>query len=198
MINGGGECRYPLGSQLAQAVQFLRHHDDALVTVDIAANDVFPCISRGGIDQHCVQAGSRAIKAQLPVILQKLRAAAGPSVPIVGMTYYDPFLGWWLTGKNGQSVARASLPVVGDLDNLIENIFSAAKDPVADVQGAFHTQDSALLPNLELPVDVQRICLLTYMCMAAPMGPNVHANLLGYGAIATAFARVIGRLGPAG
>ena len=36
--------------------------------------------------------GVAQIQANLPAILAALRDAAGPGVPIVGMSYYDPFL----------------------------------------------------------------------------------------------------------
>jgi lysophospholipase L1-like esterase len=74
--------RYPHKTQLAEAVSFLHAHRNhlALVTIDIGGNDV---IGGGGVAQ---------IQTNLPVILSDLREAAGPGVPIVGMTYYDPLL----------------------------------------------------------------------------------------------------------
>ena len=43
----GGICRYPAGSQLAQAARFLRAHrgHTALITIDIGANDPNSCVS---------------------------------------------------------------------------------------------------------------------------------------------------------
>src|SRR5438477_13188118 len=41
----GGVCSYPLGSQLAEAVQFLQTHQVALVTLTIGANNILRCIS---------------------------------------------------------------------------------------------------------------------------------------------------------
>src|SRR5262249_26114162 len=82
MLFGGSPfCGYP-GPQLAQAVAFLLAHrgEVALVTIDIGGVDVID--PAGG--------GVAAIEANLPVILAALRQAAGPGVPIVGMTYYSP------------------------------------------------------------------------------------------------------------
>src|SRR5581483_12275996 len=47
----GGVCPYSAGSQLGQAVAFLRTHTVAGVTIDIGSNDVAWCISGWTIDQ---------------------------------------------------------------------------------------------------------------------------------------------------
>jgi lysophospholipase L1-like esterase len=76
MISGAA-CSYPSGSQLAEAVDFLQTHRVALVTLDIGANNILPCISLGGIDQNCVRNGiNAALWVDLPQILVTLRAAA--------------------------------------------------------------------------------------------------------------------------
>ena len=36
--------------------------------------------------------------------IAELRAAAGPNVPIVGMTIYNPFLAYWFAGPDGQAI----------------------------------------------------------------------------------------------
>ncbi|MCJ7710868.1 MAG: SGNH/GDSL hydrolase family protein [Chloroflexi bacterium] len=98
----GGICRYPHGSQLDEAVSFLHAHRKmvAFITIDIGAND-FACY-----EPACIEAGVGFISTNLPRILGALRAAAGPDVPIAGMTIYNPFLGYWLTGPEGQAYAR--------------------------------------------------------------------------------------------
>ena len=89
---------FPTGTQLAQAVKFLRTHRGkvALVTIDIGANDlqhldeqgnaVFCLFEQAGCDQRVA-----TMAENLAVILAELRAAAGPDVPIIGMTYYNVF-----------------------------------------------------------------------------------------------------------
>jgi lysophospholipase L1-like esterase len=101
MINGG-ICSYSHGSQLDEAVAFLRAHRQlvAFVTIDIGAND-FPCQA-----PECIPAGVGAIQSNLPGILAALRDAAGPNIPIVGMTLYNPFLANWLLGPEGQRSPR--------------------------------------------------------------------------------------------
>jgi hypothetical protein len=39
-----------------------------------------------------------------------------------------------------------------------------------------------------VPLNVAVICKLTWMCAAPPVGPNIHANVAGYAAIAVTFA----------
>src|SRR5262249_52649183 len=103
----GGICSYPHGSQLDEAVWFLRSHRPhvAFVTIDIGAND-FPCQ-----DPSCIAAGVASIEQHLPAILATLRDAAGPDVPIVGMTIYNPFLAAWFQGPDGQATAQLSAAV---------------------------------------------------------------------------------------
>jgi lysophospholipase L1-like esterase len=77
---GDNLCQYRHGSQLNDAVAFLAGHpgEIAFVTIDIGANDA------GDLG---VEAGLVQIQHNLPVILSALRAAAGPDIPILGMTY---------------------------------------------------------------------------------------------------------------
>jgi hypothetical protein len=35
------------------------------------------------------------------------------------------------------------------------------------------------------------VCQWTWMCAPPPVGPNIHANVLGYGVIAEAFHAVL-------
>ena len=38
-----------------------------------------------------------------------------------------------------------------------------------------------------IPLAVAYICAYTWECAAPPVGPNIHANILGYGIIANTF-----------
>jgi hypothetical protein len=87
---------YPKGTQLAEAVSFLEAHKGkiALVTIDIGGNDLQHLDAQGNV-VYCpldpAGCGTRtAVMARnLEAILAELKAAAGPGVPIVGMTYDD-------------------------------------------------------------------------------------------------------------
>ena len=194
-------CPYDHGSQLAEAEAFLRAHRDAtvLVTIDIGANDLSRCINRatGTIDLACVQTTFAQAPANLATILARLRAAAGPRVPIVGMNFYDPFLAAWLQGPAGQALARLSVQLVTQYNDLLEAAYQGARVPVpvADVEAAFSTTnftDLVTLPAIgPVPVNVARICQWNWMCAPPPQGPNVHGRPEGYWAMAGAFVAAL-------
>jgi lysophospholipase L1-like esterase len=178
MIVGSPWCGafFPAGSQLAEATGFLRAHrgEVAFVTLDIGGNDV--ANPDGG--------GAAAVQANLPPILSALRDAAGPSVPIVGMSYYNPFFVDWFANP---ASLQSHVDELVAFNDLLEAIYAAAGDPVADVEGAFESTDTTLVGGM--PVDVARLCALTWSCAAPPHGPDIHPNNDGYAAIAEAFAK---------
>jgi lysophospholipase L1-like esterase len=87
------------GSQLADAIAFLRAHRRfvSLITIDIGGNDVADCVAM--LDQACLDAGLVEVRANLQSIVAALRDAAGPDVPIVAMTYYDPLSVLWFDSQ---------------------------------------------------------------------------------------------------
>jgi len=188
MIDGGG-CSYTTGTQLGDAEAFLAAHPGAVafVTIDIGANDVDGCTNGTSINEACITAGMTAITNNLPVILSGL-ASAGGSTPILGMSYYDPFLAAWLQGASGQGLARASVTLLDQLNGLLAGDYGAAE--TADVADAFRSSDFALhghTGGATVPVNVARICNWTLMCAEG----NIHANDIGHAHIATAFERVL-------
>ena len=190
----GGICPYAQGNQVAAAVAFLATHKVAFITIDIGANNVDGCVTPTGLDPTCVEAGFAAAGHDLPLILGALRGAA-PTVPIYGMNYYDPFLSEWLSGAAGQALATESVTVAGEFNaDVLAPVYAAFGAPVADVASAFQTTNFNLVPFLRIPVNVLTICGLTWMCAPAPVGPNIHANVIGYVVIASTFARTIGKL----
>ena len=184
MVFGGlSHCRYPHGTQLAEAVSFLHAHRQAisLVTIDLGANDLLPCTQ--SLAPACIASALGDIQANLPAILAALRAAAGPDIPIVGMNYYNPFLAFWFSSP---AAARASNGlVVGQVTPLLEAIYGAAGSPVADVETAFSTTNFTLVGGV--PLNVGRICQWTWMCTVQ----SIHPNATGYGVIASAFAAAL-------
>src|SRR5262249_59600640 len=89
----GGVCSYDQGMQLAQAVAFLQAHQGsiALITIDVGANDVLPCLAAPDIGLCVGQALTNLYGALVVYILPALQGSA-PGVPIVGMNYYNPLL----------------------------------------------------------------------------------------------------------
>ncbi len=191
MINGG-ICPYRLGSQLAQAVNFLSTHRITLVTLDIGANDIDTCITPGAIDQTCMSNGFTAAQNDLPQILSELQQAAGPGVPIVATNYYDPFLAYWLL-PDGQRIATQTEQYGVSFNSLLSGAFASFQIPMANVQDGFQTTNFNIVPPNTLPTNVVTVCNWTWMCAASPFG-NIHANTTGYQQIAVAFEQTIGPL----
>lgn len=190
----GGICVYDEGSQLADAVSFLGAHRGSvvLVTIDLGVNDIRPCASLAGIDQECVTRGFAAVATNLPYVLATLRAAAGPDVPIVAMNYYNPFVAAWLLGPDGQVLAQQAAVGLSLFNALLGGVYSAFLVPVADVAAAFHAADFTPVPEAGgIPLNVLLVCQWTYMCVPPPQGPNIHANVTGYGVIAGAFLPIV-------
>jgi lysophospholipase L1-like esterase len=188
----GGLTTYPHGSQLDEAVAFLRSHRGmvAFVTIDIGLNDL------PDYALEAIPAGMASISRNLPPILTTLQEAAGPRTPIVGMTIYDAFLPSWLDGPLGQAMARVSVwDAIVPINAHFGEIYRAAGLPLADVEGAFATTDFDTQVELAgvgpVPINVARACEWTWGGEPPPLGPDLHANARGYRTIAEAFARVL-------
>ena len=199
----GGICGYRAGSQLAQAVDFLRSHRGriALVTIDIGANDPNTCVIGVAVSAilGCLLSRVPQTEANLQSILAALRAAAGRRVLIVGMTYYVPELGLWKTGRNGKIVAVLTEGFAAGVNKLLTVKYQRYGARVANVFAAFRSNDFAnavagpgrFRPMRTAPPNVTAICALTWMCVPGPRGPNEHANDAGYRLIAQTFWRAI-------
>ncbi|MGH9125702.1 MAG: SGNH/GDSL hydrolase family protein [Acidimicrobiales bacterium] len=187
----GGVCPYAGGSQLAAALSFLESHPVALITIDIGANDIDGCVSAAGIDEACYQAGVAAVSSNLPLLLQSLRQAS-PSVPIYAMNYYDPFVAAALKGGKYVALAMQSQQLAVAFNQLETVDYRAAGAVVADVYGTFSPIPTLPgLPILSLLPNPALMCVYSWMCAPAPVGPNIHATPLGYQLIAQAFAAKI-------
>jgi lysophospholipase L1-like esterase len=193
-------CNPAGGSQMTAAERFLRSHrrrgEVALLTLDIGANDVDGCGSRGAIDATCVIRGAERVSTNLPVIMRRLRHAAAPGTPMASMTLYNPFLQLYLT-PGGRAEAVASDEYARNVNEGLARLYRAGGFRVARVDSAFRTYDLSRKTSLAgqrhpVPVAVAEVCRLTWMCAPAPVGPNIHANQAGYGVIARVFARAFG------
>jgi lysophospholipase L1-like esterase len=177
-----GLCNYRFGSQLEDAVAFLESHPGkvAFVTISVGANDVIPC----GIDVGCLAVALQTVQTNMSIVLGRLRAAAGPGVPIVGMNYFSPAVVTWFEDP---ALAQLIVNLTVQLNDVLEASYLLAGSPVADVETAFSTTDFSPTPG-GVPLNVARVCQWTWMCTPFENG---HPNAAGYGVIAQAFQQAL-------
>jgi lysophospholipase L1-like esterase len=195
MLNGG-KCAYDLGTQLAQAADFIKSHRVVLITLSIGGDNVLGCFNLVlfTVNLPCVSQGLDVIGPELGQILEILRGAAGRRVPIVGMNYYDPFLAASTLGPVGEALADLSLEITLDMNDTLGMVYSGFEMPVANVARAFRITDETEVPGYDLPLNVLLEFAWTWVGAPPPVGPDIHPNAIGYAVIAGAFARAIGRL----
>jgi lysophospholipase L1-like esterase len=190
----GGICRYPGGSQLADATSFLRAHraQVSLVTLDIGANDPETCLltpTPSGLVTCATKTIPDAI-SNLGTILARLRQA-DPGAHITAMNYYLPALAQWRHGFTGEMVARLVELGASGYNALLDREYRKYGVRVADVFSAFSTGDFGAKVTLRgygsLPGNVAAICRWTWECAGSPRGPNQHPNQAGYQVITRAF-----------
>ena len=193
----GGICTYPAGSQLAQAVRFLKQHQGhvQLVTIDIGANDLNPCVVLPTLQQiaACLSQVIPQTLQNLTAIMTALRGATTTPVEIVGMNYYVPQLAEWLLGTpTARQIAKGAVALGKGFGDALAQVYAAFKAPTADVYTAFRSADfthKVFVPAFGMiPRDVAYVCSLTWACTKFH---DEHANRLGYGVIANAFLTVL-------
>lgn len=193
-LAGGDRC-HPYVAQLAEAIDFIHAHlGTVLTTIDLGFNDVDHCLAFRTVNEPCVTQRLAAIDQQLPQIIVTLRAAGGPSMRIVGVDHFDPYLGDYLRSTAGREFAEASLEVVRRLDHHLHNIYEAAGIPMANVAHVFgidRTDPTDFAAESQIPLDVARTCELTWDCTSVPYRSKQHPDDAGYESIAQAIAAVI-------
>jgi hypothetical protein len=188
MISGGLCHQYTTGNQLGDAEAFLRTHPHQVpfVMLDVGGDDIVGCGLSGTINATCVQRALAHVAANLPIIVRGLRAAGG-RVPIVGMTYYDPLLAFYLKGSTGQQTAGQSIAVLLNLNRELTKAFRRYGVRIANGQRAFDSTDWRLTGSFDgqrVPRNVANVCNWTHMCEA---NPNIPANDIGHQKLTAAF-----------
>jgi lysophospholipase L1-like esterase len=195
----GSPCKYEAGSQLDAAVAFLGRDGVQVpfITIDIGVNDIVDeCFDfdAGMFDRPCVGDILPPLRERLARIIDALRAAAGTGVPIFGMTYHNPFLGFWGLVPHGQELARAADRVFEEFNAELAAAYEGAGAVVADVAATFRIDDFTHTVVVQgrgrLPVNVALTCRWTWFCSKKHFG-DPHANDTGYRKIARTFDQVL-------
>ncbi len=165
----GGKCDYAAGSQLAQAESVLRERraDVRLVTIDIGGNDLLRCAARLQVDAACASTGLGTVEKNLPTIVERLRAAAGPDVPVLVLGYYNPWLASAYLGA-GRAQLEVATKAFTDLDAQIAAGAKKAGGRFVSLDAAFALDDSSptTFNGRSVPKNVAQVCSLTYICTA--------------------------------
>jgi lysophospholipase L1-like esterase len=196
MLYGGDHCNVSPTTQLTTDVAFLQSHYDqtGIVTVDLGFNNVVKCMRLTTGISTCLNQGFATVRQELPLIMSTLHAAAGPNVHFVGVGHYDPYLESALHGSTGVVKATKSLDAMSRLNRTLSNIYQSFLIPTANVASAFKNFDRTptTLPGVgTVATSVAETCALTWMCEAAPYGPNLHPTDSGYEIIASTIAALL-------
>lgn len=180
-----GAASYAGRTQAAAAEAFIRRHkgDIGLVTVSIGGNDVTHCAGNAN-PITCVTAALGELGPHVTTLAKGLRAAAGPKVPIIGLTYPDVILGEWVypPGSPDQALATLSVTAFKSLINPeLQKAYASAKAAFVDVTADTDaylplTQTTTLAPYGAIPEAVAKVCELTWYCQLG----NIHAKTSGY------------------
>ncbi|MDN3023511.1 GDSL-type esterase/lipase family protein [Streptomyces sp. S.PB5] len=197
MINGG-KCDYPdAKSQLDAALKAMAQHQGkvAYVTLTVGANDILlNCVTPARtLDGACLTSKSQTMAKNLAQIAGALRQAGTDNTQIVGSTYQNPFLAAWLQGAAGQQAAKESAPLVRAANAGITQVYKSAGFKVADVAGAFSSDDFTTQVNVpgagEVPANVAKICQLTWACLKQDPHPNAEGHKVIAGVFAAELAK---------
>jgi lysophospholipase L1-like esterase len=194
---GPGGVNYAGKTQATAAVQFLKKHRGqiGLITVSIGGNDVTACAKQPD-PVACVGPALDNVKANVKVLLDRLRKAAGKKTRIVGITYPDVILGAWVSGVQADhDLATLSVTAFKSLLNpAFKEIYGSVGAKFVDVtaaSGAYTPLDqmTTLAPYGQLPVAVADVCKLTYYCQFK----DIHPRTSGYALIAKLVAETLPR-----
>jgi lysophospholipase L1-like esterase len=183
-----GAHLYRTTTQAAAAEAFLTAHRGhiGLITVTIGGNDVTPCVPQPN-PVTCVTTAVTTIEANVTALATGLRAAAGPKVPLIGLTYPDVFLGAYVYPVQPVTAARMTLVAASVvaftslLNPTLAKAYAAAHGSFVDVTAATGadtplTTTVTVAPYGTIPRAVAQVCTLTWYCAVG----NIHATSEGY------------------
>jgi lysophospholipase L1-like esterase len=188
LLHTAGVVFYPKTTQAAAAEAFITAHRGhiGLITVSIGGNDVTACATDAN-PTSCVETAVSGIKANVSTLAAGLRAAAGPKVPIIGLTYPDVILGAYVYPSlpaTAASVSLAQLSVAAFkslINPALTEAYARSGGVLVDVTaatGAYTplTSTTQLIPYGTIPTAVAQVCTLTWFCKEG----NIHATTKGY------------------
>ncbi len=186
-----GAVTYPTTTQEAAAVSFISAHRGriGLITVSIGGNDVTSCASQAN-PISCVSTAVTGITTNVTSLAVALRAAAGPAVPLIGLTYPDVILGSYvypMQPATASTVSLAKLSVVAFkslINPALSKAYGSANGSLVDVTkatGAYVplTRTVRFRTYGTIPAAVASVCALTWFCAQG----NIHATTKGYSLI---------------
>jgi lysophospholipase L1-like esterase len=182
---------YPTMTQAAAADAFLSAHRGhiGLITVSIGGNDVTACAAQAN-PIPCVGTAVTSIDQNVATLAAGLRTAAGPKVPIIGLTYPDVILGSYVYPAQPATAARMALAAQSVvafktlINPALAKAYAAAGGVFVDVTaatGAYTplTTTVTVAPYGTIPRAVAQVCTLTWFCAVG----NIHATTTGYALI---------------
>lgn len=169
--------------QITQTMTFLRNNPGQvkLITVDIGVNDLLGMLGQPPVTIQKVLAALSQISTNLDTIYGDLQTAtAGQNVPIVTMTYYNPFI---VT----QPISRVTNLAVTLLNSMI--IKKAAAHNILVAQVFNDTHFNGLFSVTNPGPAIAAMCQATWICYTAH--PDIHATTQGYTDITQDFTAVL-------
>jgi len=155
------------------------------LTIDIGANDVIGvCFDSEQLELRpgCAPQQIQTVRENLSRILLELNVERR-TTKASGMTYYNPLLALYPIKPD---VARRSAAITNAFNVTPAATYVTKGFRVAPVGLAFESNNFAVTAtSAPLPVNVAKICALTWMCALN----NIHANKAGYKLIADTFAQ---------
>jgi lysophospholipase L1-like esterase len=183
-----GGMTYPTTTQEAAALSFLTAHRGhiGLITVSIGGNDVTACASQAN-PIPCVSTAVSGIMTNVTSLASALRSAAGPGVPLIGLTYPDVILGSYVypthpAKASAVSLAKLSVTAFKVLINpALVKAYASGGGALVDVTkstGGYVplTRTVRYRPYGTIPAAVASVCTLTWFCALG----NIHATTKGY------------------
>ncbi len=179
-VNGPG---YGGLTQLGAAVAFINSHvgQIGVISVQIGGNDLDVCATAAD-PVSCVTTVSATVQANVTEIVGQLRSAAGAAVPILGVTYMDPLLSYWVYPPINQLLAQLSVVAFSTyLNPALEAAYATANAHFVDVTSetgiyTSFTEKVHLSPFGSIPYPVAQVCKLTWGCTTGDGHPNLKGQ----------------------